>query len=121
MTSTLWLRPLAVARLTFAPLTLAFAATWMSSKRLVFSVLLDDIHVVNQAGGAQRRRAEHDQQVGMVVALRMGNPQREAVAHGDVVDLPAAVRELHPALDLEIGIVGAAGGDRVGDLPQHAI
>ena len=57
----------------------------------------------------------------MIVALRVRNAQREAVADRDVVDLPAARGELHPARGLEVRVIRAAAGDRVGDAAQHAV
>ena len=58
MTSTLWLRPLAFARLTFAGLTLACTAT---SIRLILAILWYHVDIVYQARRPERCGAEHDQ------------------------------------------------------------
>src|ERR1700694_3245639 len=58
------------ARLTFAALMLAFAATWTGASS-VFARPLNHVHVVNQASGSEHGGAQHDQQVGVVVALGM--------------------------------------------------
>jgi hypothetical protein len=76
-----------------APRQLAFAATSTQGASSVFACTLNDVDIVNEAGGPEHGGTQHDQQVGVVVAFRVRNAQREAVSDRDVVDLPAMARK----------------------------
>ena len=57
----------------------------------------------------------------MVVAFRVRNAQREAVADRDIVDFPAMARKIRARGRFEIGVVVTAAEDFVGDPGERAI
>ena len=89
--------------------------------QLVLAVLFDHIDVVDQARRAECRRAQDDQQIGMVEALGVRNAQADPVANRDVIDSPSVARKIRPSGRLEVGVIGPAAGDVIGDFAQRSI
>src|SRR5947199_4925494 len=88
------------------------------------SIIVCPLHyvdIVNQAGRAEHRRTEHDQQVGVVVALGVRDTQREPVAYRDVIDFPPVLRELGTRRRLEIGVVVSATQDLISDPGERPV
>ena len=92
-----------------------------SDETSVLALLGNDVDIVDQARRAERRRAQHDQQMRMVESFRMRNPQADSMADRDVVDFPAMLGELGAAVRFEVRIVGASFGDLIRDGAQRSV
>ena len=76
---------------------------------------------VGEPRRAERRGAEHDQHIRMIVPFGVRIAQADAVAHRNVIDFPPVAGELRARGGLEVRVVGASARDAIGHFTQRPV